>query len=101
MIGLISVGPRSSASASCVADHSLQRGSSVKRSSSTFESTTVPAAGGLLVATGERHDLVGAHRDGSAAPHPACDGLSSRGLGAHQPCAAVIELEVNFGARLD
>lgn len=85
------------------AQHAGRRaiGSWVNRSSSTFESTSVPAGGGLLVATGERHDLVDAHGDRATPAHPPYDRLSCGGLDAHQPCAAAIDLEVDFGARLD
>src|SRR6266540_2621684 len=102
MIGLINVGPRSSASASCASDHSTQRGSSVNTSSRTFESTSVPAGGpALAIVARERHDLAGAHRHRPATTHAPRDRLPSSAASTDQPRPALVELELHLGPRLD
>src|SRR4051794_24984398 len=93
--------PRSSAAARCSSDHSAQAGSLVKMSSRTFESTSVPTANGSAIAAGQRHDLVGAHRDGAAAAHGTHDLRAPSGLRTDQARTVAIELEVHLGTRLD
>src|SRR5919198_5081410 len=102
MMGLISVGPRSSASASWASDHDDQRGSSVKMSSRTLESTSVPAVGPTSAfIAGERHDLLGGHGDVPAAAHALDDRRPAPAPGADQPRTALVELELHLRAGLD
>ena len=71
-------------------------------SSRTFESTSVDGGSSIsAIFTRERHDLFGAHRRGAAASHALGNGLAPPGLGADQPSAPPVELEVHFRTRLD
>jgi len=76
---LIRTGPRSSARARCSPDHPAQFASSVMRSSSTFESTSVPS-----VTPGQRHDLVGAQVAVSAAEQSVDHSAASPGRTVHR-----------------
>src|SRR5690606_12999267 len=66
MMGLMQSSESLAQASSCAADHSYQSGSSVSTSSRTLASTrtrlaTAGGAAGASVATGQLHDLVGAH----------------------------------------
>ena len=101
MIGLITVGPRSNASASWETDHRDQRGSTANTSSRTLESTSVAPGGvtrrgsefatisSVLIVTVPRPRMAPGER------------FALSGLDADETSAAVVELEVDLGARLD
>src|SRR5665213_891589 len=101
MIGLIITGPTSTASMSAASDHDIQTGSSVKRSSSTLASTTVPPGELSVLTAGERHDLVGGHLDCPLSDHPRRYFLALAGPGSHQTRTPAIHLEVHLAARCD
>jgi hypothetical protein len=63
-----------------------------------LESTRTPVPGGSVIAARERHDLLGAHRHGRPAAHPADEIAAFTGADADKSRSPLVELEVDLAA---
>src|SRR4051812_10698473 len=93
--------PASNASARRASDHDPHTGSSVKRSSRTFESTRTPDTACSLVPASERHDLLGAHGRGRATTHCRSQGRPLTGAQPDDASSELVDAELDLAARSD